>query len=368
MLKRIDQKYLMFAGVILGIIVLFIVIILVMSACQGNKKGYSNVELRMQKAAISYFEKHDKDLPQKDGSTARVSLEKLVNSGNMPAIDKLVDEGVSCSGEVNVTNNNEHYIYLPYLNCGKAYKTEKLSEKIIATDELNEVDEGLYESEDEDDVYVFRGENVNNYLTFANKTWRIIRINSDNSIKVIAVDRVEQKEWDNRYNVDKRFTAGINDYSVSRIKAYLQELYNSDDFFKDADRSMIKTEDLCVGHRSESDLSTDGSVECSTTFDDQQIGLIQINEFITPSLDPNCKASADHSCSNYNYLGSFERAYWTITADTATTYMVYYIDGYASLRQTGNISGVNPVITLTKNLVYASGDGTLEKPYKIKKY
>lgn len=368
MFKNIDRKYLILIGIVVGLVVLLFIVIFALSSCSGQNMSYKEIETKMVKSAIDYYSKNEKELPKKDGSTVRMSLDKLISRGNMSDISNKLEDGVSCRGEVNVTNNNDNYIYLPYLDCGKNYKTEKLSEKIIAQDEMNEVGEGLYESDEEEDEYIFRGENVNNYIEFASKTWRIIKIKEDGSIKIIAYDSVERKQWDDRYNIEKKFTSGINDYSVSRLKDYLQNLYKDDEYFTKSDRSMIATQDLCIGHRSTESTAKDDSLECSTTFEEQQLGLLQINEFMLPSLDDNCHAVTDKSCANYNYLAKFKRSYWTLTADSTNSYNVYNIDGSIKLRQAGATSGVNPVLVLTKNLVFDSGKGTLEEPYKIKNF
>lgn len=365
MLKNIDKKYLLFGGAIIGTIVLILIIILVISLFKGGKGNYKDIETRMYQSAIKYYEKHEKDLPKTDGSTVSISIEKLVSSGNLSSLDKSLDQNVSCKGDVTVTNNNNHYVYLPNLDCKKAYKTEKLVDKIVDTDVINEVGEGLYKIEDH---YVYRGENVNNYLEFADKLWRIIKINEDGTIRIIASERLEQISWDDRYNVDKQYNSGINNYSLSRIKDRLKELYDDEEMFDEAERSVIVTQDLCVGHRSENSSVNDGSIECGNTFDDQQLGLLQIDEYIIPSLDDNCKKPSDRSCTNYNYLAGFERGFWTITGDAETTHSVYAIDDYASLKTASNTSGLNLVINLTKNLVYSSGTGTLEDPYTFKQY
>ena len=47
-------------------------------------------------------------------------------------------------------------------------------------------DEGVFTAEDDDGTtYYYRGAVVNNYLKFANKWWRIIRINGDGTIRII---------------------------------------------------------------------------------------------------------------------------------------------------------------------------------------
>ncbi|MEG2311289.1 MAG: hypothetical protein RSB72_01165 [Bacilli bacterium] len=365
MFQKIDKKYLLYGGVAFGIIGLFLLVLLIMLIFTGGKISYESLENKIRQASIKYYEKHDNELPISDGATVSVSLQKLVSSNNLKKLDKILDKGVSCKGEVTVTKNRNNYIYLPYLDCGKDYKTIKLTDKIINRDKVNEVGEGLYKI---DDFYAFKGENVNNYLDFANKLWRIMRINEDGTIRIIANESLEQISWDNRYNVDKEYDSGINNYPFSRIKDKMKEIYNNDENFNKYQRSHIVTQNLCVGHRVLDSTINDGSLECANNFDEQSLGLIQLNEYMLPSLDENCKKPIDRSCNNYNYLASFNRAYWTLTGDADTTYLVYYIDGYADLKLASNNAGINVVLNLNKNLIYESGNGTLEKPYKYVQY
>ena len=368
MLKNIDKKYLIYGGVLGGIIILFLIFLLIVSFTKGNKLNYKGIESKLQNSAVKYYEKHEKEIPKTDGSTVSISSSKLIKSGNMTDFSKNLEEGETCKGEVYVTNNNGNYIYLPYLDCGKKYKTKKLSDKIISDGNVNDIDEGLYEIDEEDNNYIFRGENVNNYINFAGKLWRIIRINSDGSIKIIAVERFDQFEWDNRYNIDKKYTSGINDYEISRIKDKLKEIYEDDEIFTKKDRSMIASQDLCVGRRSVENAINDGTVECENIVENQQIGLLQLNEYIIPSLDENCHKASDRSCANYNFLATFDRSFWTLTGDSETSYMVCVVDNFLDLKQAGGIASINPVIVLTKNLVYDSGNGSIDKPYKIKDF
>ena len=52
------------------------------------------------------------------------------------------------------------------------------------------VGDGLYEDADEQGRYVFKGGNPNNYLTLNGETWRIMSIESDNTLKIIREDSI----------------------------------------------------------------------------------------------------------------------------------------------------------------------------------
>ena len=45
--------------------------------------------------------------------------------------------------------------------------------------------DGLYHDETEENRYIFKGTNPDNYITFNNELWRIIAIEPDGAIKII---------------------------------------------------------------------------------------------------------------------------------------------------------------------------------------
>ncbi len=70
------------------------------------------------------------------------------------------------------------------------YTVEQLKETAVTTGD------GLYTDPDETGRYVFKGANPNNYLTLNNETWRIMSIESDNTLKIIREDSLGDIVWD----------------------------------------------------------------------------------------------------------------------------------------------------------------------------
>lgn len=85
------------------------------------------------------------------------------------------------------------------------------------------------------------------------------------------------------------------------------------------------------------------------------------------SLDPNCKMTISKTCKNYNYLSKVT-GWWLATADKDDSSQVYQINqsGKIVSAVASNYIGVRPVIYLNSKVLYKSGKGTLEKPYKIR--
>ena len=120
---------------------------------------------------------------------------------NLKSLDKLLKKGLTCDGKVNINNNNGYYLYQPVIKCSDGYETNLLYKKIIDDNKTVTSGNGLYKM---NDYYLFRGENLNNYVKFANKNWQIVRINNDNSLRLILIYNVESVVWDNRYNIEKK--------------------------------------------------------------------------------------------------------------------------------------------------------------------
>ncbi|MFV0250152.1 MAG: hypothetical protein ACK5HP_03875 [Bacilli bacterium] len=363
-LKKINKKLYLYTGIGIGIVILLFLILFIVKLVIGNKVDFSGYELKMKNAAINYYKDNSESLPTNDGGKITVNISELVEKEllDLPS-EILKDETAICTGEVIISNNNGYYLYTPNLDCSETYKTTFLYNQILQTEEIVSSSDGLYNMFN---AYIYRGEKVNNYVKFANKTWRILRINGDNTIRLIEVDKRDTITWDDRYNSDSKTSDGINDFTISRIKDSLDEIYNNNNEFSDIDRSKIVSQNLCIGARNTEETSIDGSVECSKTMNNEPLGLLQVNEYLLGSIDSKCTNTSSSECINYNYLALFERSFWTQTADTYRSFRVYKITDSTIVTKASGESSIKLVINLSSNTIYSSGDGTLNKPYTIK--
>lgn len=353
----------------LKFILIFVVIIVItilftfLFSGGGTKiETYNDMEVALKNAAIKYTESNSSLLPKDENSVKKINLDTLVNEKKIDQLYALDDSNVACTGYVTIKKQDDSYVYTPYIKCGKYYETKTIGKYIIDNEEIKTTDDGLYKY---GDTYVFRGENPNNYVMLGEKLFRIMEITSNNQLKLIASTRTEmQFIWDDRYNSEKEGNYGINNFSKSRLKDSLNELYESE-YFTDSDREKIVKHDLCVGKRSLSDNSIDGKAECSIVEKDQYVGLIQTNEFARASLDSKCTATNKPECQNYNYLyiGSSIR---TLNAVADNTYQIYYISGgEISTTRCSNSFFAYPVIYIDNDVLYQGGEGTEEKPYVL---
>lgn len=361
-LKNLDKKTLIYLGIGFGMILLLIIILVILKATISKRIGSKQYETKVKEAAISYYKKYPDKLPQNNGMSITVSIDELVNENLIKSQDKLLNKGLSCSGNVNVSNNNGYYLYQPIIECSDDYKTSLLYTKILENNPIKARGNGLYKI---NDYYLFRGEEVNNYASFADKKWYILRINEDNTIKMVLIDDLKYKDvWDDRYNSSIEKYYGKNDFSISRIRDDLEYYYN--DIFEEDDKALIVPKELCVGARSIDAESIDGSIECSKKTDKSPLGLLQTNELVIASIDPECKGIYDLQCTNYNYLTSLSDS-WTLNAVAENSYQVYKLSRTIPYRVNANQkSQPRIVLNISANALYKSGTGTSEDPYIIK--
>ncbi len=363
------QKLIKLMLIIVGVTVVFLLLLFIISLFTKKTYTYTDVENIMKDAAISYFEEYPDYLPTQEGSIVEVDAVNLISAGKMKDLSEYLGDGVACSGTVQVQRAGNDFLYTPYLNCGESYLTQELYKKVAS--ETVTTGDGLYAA---GNAYIFRGENVNNYVELDKSVWRIVKVNSDGSMVLINSDGIQfAQPWDDRYNEEQLFEAGINQYSVSRIKDYLDKVYNNpskedgEDILSEKDKSKLIPFSVCIGKRSENSEGKNNSEECMQTLKGQYLGLLTLSDYLYASLDANCKSAATRSCKNYNYL-VIRDEWWLVTASKDDTYSTFKVNqsGNAEKDNASTYATVRPVIYLNSRVLYKSGEGTLEKPYKVK--
>ena len=369
--NAMKKRMITFMGIIIGGLILLLIILFICSLFTKKTYTYSQLEKVLKDAAISYFKDHPENLPEEDGDIVEIDSANLVAAGKMLDMSEYTVDGVVCSGSVQVEKSGSEYLYSPFLDCGEKYATIELYNKVINNSEVTTSGYGLYQV---NGSYVFRGEDVNNYVKLDNSLWRIVKITSDNNVVLISEEGLPYTQpWDDRYNADRMYESGINQFTASRIKEYLNKVYTNpseDDgeiILSKKDKSLIVSQNLCVGKRGETSESSNNSIECTEVVKEQKLGLLTLSDYMMASIDSSCKTPNDKSCLNYNYLvKNFD--WWLVTANSADNSTVFGVNnnGYITQFNASNYAVVRPVIYLNSKVMFKSGNGSLEKPYKIK--
>ena len=275
--------------------------------------------------------------------------------------------------------------------------------------------------------YYFRGNVENNWVKFANSYWRIIRINGDNTIRMIyagdasVIDSLENKEEvlkngyndsstdytqigtsafnssydDNAYvgyvygtigaSTYEETHANINNSTIkvkvdewyeTHLKGTEYESYLSDTLFCN-DRSFNKTFNSGTGAgTSETDYrpySGNKTLKCSQkndrfTVDDEEIGNGALNYPISLiTSDEVYLAGIDDNNTNYSYYLYNGDYYWTLSPSNfhgSLAYVRLVYGGGAGSSGVYYPSGVRPVINLKAGSL-TKGSGTALEPYQV---
>lgn len=360
----------MMAFIIAGAVIL-IFILFILSLFTKKKYEYEDIEEVLTTAAEAYFKDYPESLPADDGDIVEVDSSNLVAAGKMKDLSEYLQEGVTCSGTVQVEKSGSEYLYTPFLNCGENYTTVELYKKIVNDDAIVSSGDGLYSR---GGSYYFRGEYVNNYVKMDNSLWRIVKVTSDDNIVLIHADGLEYSQpWDNRYNETRLYESGINKYSISRVREYLDRIYNDpvaddgEDILSKKDKAKLVNYNVCTGKRDANSEAKDNTLECKEVLREQKLGLLTLSDYLYASLDPSCKNANTRSCMNYNYL-AMEDEWWLVTANSADSSTAFKVDrdGIVKSDITATYSKIRPVVYLNSKVLLKSGKGTEKNPYVLK--
>lgn len=374
--------------IVLGLFAI-IVIAVVIVACsmeggstKDSSSGYITLENRLQNAAISYVQEHPNILPKTTETIKKIKLDTLISAGKISKIYAVDNDSVACKGYVEIEKINEEskeYRYTPYISCGKYYITKTISDYIISKEtnngEFNRTsDDGLYSYGDE---YIFRGEYPNNFLILGERLYRIIKINSNNELQLISANSTYRGyKWDDRYNIEKKYNAGINNFAKSRLYESLKFLYDNNDeekgevFFTNLEKKYIVEHNFCVGKRDINDSNIDSGAECTETLP-MKVGLVSLYDYSRASIDSNCKGIFDRSCTNYNYfyrLNTEDDNYFLTMTAVANNSSDIFVINYNAIETTHAlaVSQLYPVIYINNRVIYKSGSGTFVDPYIVR--
>ena len=268
-------------------------------------------------------------------------------------------------------------------NLIKEHNTIITTPATLTTTSLASNENGLYVSNATNSgnaTYFFRGNVTNNYVNFAGKTWRIVRINEDGSIKLI----LSQSVYKGFLNSVSNDYSNIY-YSNSDIaKPKLDSWYETNIYDKGYD-PYVTTGEFCEAAKvkpiakmtsGNASMSTPTTYipnfKCSTDGNgkgivNSKIGLITYDEVVHAGRT----FAESFSGANYDgyYLFIYSSVNWTMSPagknDEGNGLWVIDDEGYSNTSfQSNRNAGMRPVINLNAS-VTATGTGTSSDPYVI---
>lgn len=347
---------------ILGGTVVIIILLVLISSCSSGGGSYEAIEQSMVNAAKEYYSSRKNKLPKEEETTIKVTIGTLVEAELLNEITDPKDKEQTCSGYVEVTKVGDEYSYMPFLTCKGNYEPKYLND-IVKDTKTDEYGNGVYTINNE---LVYRGDDVDNYVSFNDQLWRIVKVDSEGDIKLVLAKRTQDTySWDEAYNSEKDDNVGITtDYLHTNIRKSLNDYYESN-FTKD-NKAKIVAKNLCVGKYA---ITDDFSIEkeCSIIKENEKVGLLTATDYQNASLDSGCVNLQSNECTNYNYLSNDDEfVTWLLNSLSENSYSVLNLNNIIEESKASREMKINPVINLSKKTVVLIGNGTKEEPYEVK--
>lgn len=242
------------------------------------------------------------------------------------------------------------------------------TQSVVGVD-ISQSDEGLIQDLDDDGVtYYFRGNVKNNYVKFADMMWRIVRVNGNNTVRLVLDGQVDE--------LTEYYTSNNSNYFAyvnTNLKSSLSSWYNAN--LSNYDKYIVNNK-LCD----------------NTSYTGTDEYIFAANQRLTVNNNPtfNCLGSKINSkifvltadevvyaggligVGNQNYYlynSSIGNPSWTITPakGNKNEFYPYVLSTSGSLDDSlvgTSKGGIRPVINIRKDLS-VTGKGTYEEPYEI---
>ena len=270
---------------------------------------------------------------------------------------------------------------------------EMLKAKVVTSGD------GLYADSTEAGRYIYRGASPDNYIKLGDDMYRIIAVESDNTLKVIYNGIIESKEFDsagyrdndaggtycaqadgygcNAWAKSDNFVNG--DYSGTVLKDAELNTYLNNDWY-----NTLNYGNLITSHTWNVGSVNDGETNLQTSVNEEKkytwsgkIGLMNITDYVKASTNSACTSvnayTSNSSCYNnsathnwiYKDIATDSEALWTIAPIVGPPFIVFLVnsdDSTLSYDTAYVAYGVAPVFFLNSNITL-SGTGTLNNPY-----
>lgn len=307
------------------------------------------------------------------------SGEEVVGSGKLSSSSEIVSDYITIDAnetkdyviKVNTESLKTNLSIRSYLDNSTTFASIILNNNevkdapLTAFSEAATENEGLIKSQDDDGVsYYFRGNVLNNYVSIDNFLFRIVRINGDETVRLILDDVTDTvsvyykdsiiKDYDNS-EIRNYLQGWLND-NLGDYKEYIADTKFCSDVVVDASGTYNAYTRVMVNH-----IPT---LNCVGTTINTDIGLLTIDEVIMAGAHPT-----KQNISYYLYNAVVDSYWYTMSGAKGDdkSFNLFMVSNTGAIAS--NINGnlyreVRPVINLNKH-VQVTGDGTHDNPYTI---
>ncbi len=218
-------------------------------------------------------------------------------------------------------------VYNPKSSTGEVLAN--LSSKITSESSIIFEGDGLYNS---NGSYIYKGNDVKNYILVSNMLFRIMKINNDKSIDIVL------DEYINKLSYNEKITS----YLDSSLNKYLK-----DNFLNNIDKDLLIPTNICT-----QTINEMSEINCNLFDTENYIRIPGINDFLNSINDSK------------SYLVKENENIWLYNHGEKNVWHTSGVSIANSLPE--DIYAIKPVMTLKNSTIYITGDGSLENPYQIK--
>ena len=187
--------------------------------------------------------------------------------------------------------------------------------------------------------YYFEGKNQNNYIRYSNLNWRIIRINSNNTITAILDNSITALAAGSETNFkESYFNLWLNNNN-NEYTGILEKNLNK------------KGEYLTYTYTCNDKINDTKTISCKELVNDYLITIPSLNDYVNTG-------------SSNSFMNN-EENYYLINSNKENKRWYVDDEGKVNTSAGSDILGVKPVITFKNNISLIEGDGSKEKPYII---
>lgn len=321
-----------------------------------NVSGGTNAEIEITSSKEG-FQTINKKYPEKDLNLASVIKINGLETHSYTLTIKNPETQL-VGGTINITQKQDMSNFANVILKNNIVNNNP--QTVVARD-ASEAEEGLIESTDEfGKCYYFRGNVTNNYVIFAGRTWRIVKINGDGSVKLILDEVIANNTQfyakDSNYDLNfqnSKISQSLNEWYQMNLKNYDNVIAN----FKYCTDETMETSTRIY-------TNNNPIFECIGTSTTSKIGLLTADEAAFAGATNKAK-----NTSFYLYSSNIKGGWWTMSPSKnqngTYSFIEIFQNGLMSEGTTGTLfRGARPVINLIKR-TNVTGSGNPTDPYIV---
>lgn len=223
----------------------------------------------------------------------------------------------------------------------KLYKDNYTVDKVAhIADTIKEKNDGSENFKNINGDFYFHGNDVNNYISYSNLLWRIIKVSSDGSVTITLDNSITSLAKGNLEFKDSNIYNWLNNTNKEYTGILLKSLNNSEKY--------LTYTNTCIDN-----INDTKNITCKKKAEDTYITIPSLNDYVNTG-------------NSESFLNN-EEYYYLINKESNTNTWCVDKDGKISTSDGSDILGVKPVITIKSTVEITNGDGTKENPYTFEK-